>query len=148
VLSNEDRWAISDVVSLYCYVNDERQFTRLDEIFTEDVVYDLSPFGSPLIHGISGVLDYWSEERRHPVAHHPTALIVHEMSDGVVRAVWKGIGVGHKARVGSATYYNEIVRTSAGWRISRCAVHMRHSGMTIDRTVFADFLPPGFQLPA
>jgi hypothetical protein len=57
-----------------------------------------------------------TERNLHPLAHHATNIVISEDSDGTVRVLSKGIGVGRKGRVGSITYYDVVVRTVEGWR--------------------------------
>jgi len=45
-LNAEDRWAISEILSLHGHLFDGGHLDRLEEIFTPDVVYDLSDAGS------------------------------------------------------------------------------------------------------
>jgi hypothetical protein len=43
----EDKMAISDLIARYPQIVDEREFDRLDEIFTADARIDFSAFGGP-----------------------------------------------------------------------------------------------------
>jgi hypothetical protein len=116
-LTLADRLDIQQVIALYGHILDERLYTRLDELFTEDVVYDLVDFGDGVLHGIDAVRQYWLHSTQHPLAHHATNIVIDEDSDDSVRAWSKGIGVGYKGRVGSAVYKDVFVHTAAGWRI-------------------------------
>jgi hypothetical protein len=47
----EDRLAIRELLALYGYIIDERQFGRTDEIFTADARYDVTDFGKGVCRG-------------------------------------------------------------------------------------------------
>ena len=131
-LSVADRLDIQQVIALYGHILDERLFSRIDELFTADVVYDLQDFGDAVLNGIEAVREYWSLSTQHPLAHHATNIVISEGDDGVVSVWSKGIGVGYKGRVGSAVYKDVFVKTAAGWRMSQRICLLRN----------ADAIPP------
>lgn len=47
----EDRLAIRELLALYGYIIDERQFSRTGEIFTADARFDVTDFGKGVCHG-------------------------------------------------------------------------------------------------
>jgi hypothetical protein len=51
--------------------------------------------------------------------------VITEESDGTVRVLSKGIGVGRKGRVGSITYYDVVVRTVDRWRFAYRRAELR-----------------------
>jgi hypothetical protein len=51
MISVEDRLAIRELLALYGYIIDERQFSRTGEIFTADARYDVTDFGKGVCHG-------------------------------------------------------------------------------------------------
>jgi len=119
VLDPMDYVQLRRLVDLYGYLIDERKFSRIGEVFTDDVEYDLSDFGHGVLHGIDAVLAMWTAEANHPLAHHATSMLADERADGSVDLVVKGIGVGAKGRVGSVTYYDHAVSGPVGWRLAR-----------------------------
>lgn len=125
-----DRVEIHEVLGLYGHLVDERRWDELGRVFTDDVVYDATDFGMPVTRGVPALVAEWTSEvgmTRHPLAHHTTNVVVEVGDDGVVRALSKGIGVGAGGRVGSVTYRDEVVRTSAGWRIRLRTVVLRRA---------------------
>jgi hypothetical protein len=44
-LQPEDRWAIGETLSLHGHIFDAGELDRLDEIFTPEIVYDMSAVG-------------------------------------------------------------------------------------------------------
>jgi hypothetical protein len=117
MLEPADQLAIRRLADLYGYLIDNRMFSRIGEVFTEDVVYDVTDFGSGVQHGIAEVVAGW-RVARHPLAHHAISVLLGNETDGTVDLVTLAIGVGDKGRVGSVTYYDTAVRTPAGWRLS------------------------------
>ena len=105
------------LVDLYGYLIDERKFSRIGEVFTQDVVYDVSDFGHGVLRGIDEVVGMW-QEASHPLAHLAAAMLAEERADGTADLIVKGIGVGQKGRVGSVTYYDHAVRGAGGWRLA------------------------------
>ena len=51
MISVEDSLAIRELLALYGYIIDERQFSRTGEIFTADARYDVTDFGKGVCHG-------------------------------------------------------------------------------------------------
>jgi hypothetical protein len=51
MISVEDRLAIRELLALYGYIIDERQFSRTGEIFTADARCDVTDFGKGVCHG-------------------------------------------------------------------------------------------------
>jgi hypothetical protein len=115
-LSVEDRLDIQQLLNLYGHVIDERQFSRLGELFTDDAVFDLQGFDGTRFEGLAAIAQMLRESQQHPLAHHATNVVLESADDGV-RALSKGIGVGAGGRVGSVTYRDSLLRTDAGWRI-------------------------------
>jgi len=124
-----DRLAIHELLGLYGHLIDEQRWSDLDQVFTQDIVFDASDFNHMITRSLSELQAHWSSDgRMHPLAHHATNIVVSVDDDGTVRARSKGIGVGRKGRVGSATYHDVLVRTDAGWRLAeRRAVLRRPS---------------------
>ena len=126
MLDTADVLAIHTLVALYGHIIDERQWSRLDELFTADVTYEAGDFDLPTVHSLADLRALWTDpSARHPLAHHATNVVVSEDADGTVRVLSKGIGVGYGGRVGSVVYRDEIRLTPAGWRIAARSVTLR-----------------------
>jgi hypothetical protein len=127
MIDPSDRWAIHELIGLYGHVIDDRRWSDLGLVFTDDVVFDATDFGNPVTTSLEELRSLWrSDESMHPLAHHATNIIVAE-DGGTVRVSSKGIGVGHSGRVGSAVYRDVVVRTPNGWRLSHRIVELRRS---------------------
>jgi hypothetical protein len=118
-ITTEDRLAIGETIAQHGHLFDNGELTRLDELFTDDVVYDVSDVGIEPLHGIADVrraaLELGDDN---PVAHHVTNVVVTRVEDDCVRTRCKAIVVRSDGRCGSATYLDTLRRAHDGWRIS------------------------------
>ncbi|MFE0171984.1 nuclear transport factor 2 family protein [Streptomyces sp. NPDC059002] len=122
----EDRVAVTELIALHGHLFDDGQLDRLDELFTADVVYDVTDFGQPPLEGIDAIREAaLAVGEANPVGHHVTNIILTETGDDRVLARSKGIGVNADGSCGSATYEDTIVRGERGWRISRRTLRAR-----------------------
>ncbi|QLQ17456.1 MAG: nuclear transport factor 2 family protein [Micropruina sp.] len=116
-----DLVAIHQLLSLHGHLVDGREFDRFDELFTNDVVYDVTDMGQGIIQGLSSLRDVsaaFVEDERNPVGHHLTNVIVEGPIGDIVTARSKGLGVLRDGCVGTVTYVDRVVRTADGWRIA------------------------------
>ncbi|NIH86596.1 hypothetical protein FHX45_003489 [Amycolatopsis granulosa] len=51
-ITAEDRVAIHEVIALHGHVADDRDWDRLDEVFTDDVVFDVTDYGYGTLRGL------------------------------------------------------------------------------------------------
>ncbi|WP_405915000.1 nuclear transport factor 2 family protein [Streptomyces sp. NBC_00728] len=76
-LAVEDRLAITELVSLHGHLVDDGSLDRLKELFTADVVYDLTDFGEKPLCGVAAIRQAaWALGAANPVAHHVTNVVV------------------------------------------------------------------------
>lgn len=130
-LSFEDRSAIAELISLHGHLFDGGELDRLDELFTPDVVYDVTDFGQPPLEGIAAIrAAALALGDGNPLGHHVTNLVLTRVEDDVVHARCKGIGVTTDGKVGTVTYEDTLLRSPDGWRIThrRVLVHRRPLG--------------------
>ncbi|MBM4198549.1 MAG: nuclear transport factor 2 family protein [Gammaproteobacteria bacterium] len=129
MIDTADRLAIHELIGLYGIVIDERDWSRVDELFTDDVLYDMSELGLGVLQGKDAVLQLWRDrDDLHPLAHHATNIVVSAEADGnSPQVISKGLGVGRKGRVGSVTYRDLVRRTAVGWRIARRHARLRQA---------------------
>ncbi|MER7243913.1 nuclear transport factor 2 family protein [Kribbella sp. NPDC000426] len=89
-------------------------------MFTPDVQYDVSALGGGVLVGPAAA---WEAGLAlgdgNPVGHHVTNVVLTEVGPDEVASLSKGIGVMADGSCGSVTYADTVVRTAAGWRISR-----------------------------
>lgn len=121
-----DRLEIHELLGLYGHLIDGRRWGELDQVFTEDAVFDATDFGQGITRSLAELRADWeSPEATHPLAHHATNIVVRKTGEGVAEVLSKGIGVGRGGRVGSVTYHDVVVRTEAGWRLTRRRAELR-----------------------
>ena len=119
-LDLEDRLDLHELAARYGDIIDDRDWQALDRIFTEDAIFEVVDLVR--MEGLAEIKRYMHEEGRHPLAHLITNIHVAQDADGVrlrCRGVFPisapGGGPGHRVFHGS--YYDRVVKTSAGWRI-------------------------------
>lgn len=121
MLTAEDRWMIGETLSLHGHLFDEGQLDRLGELFTADVVYDVSDLGFDVLVGIDAVRDAaLALGSANPLAHIVTNIIITETGERDTAAVRsKAIAIKADHTCGTATYVDTVRRQPDGWRISR-----------------------------
>jgi len=122
----EERVAIAELISLHGHLTDAGELDRYDEVFSSDVVYDLSDFELGEMNGIPAMQDAARAlGAANPVGHHVTNMILDEAAGGVVHARSKGIGIMADGTAGSVVYDDVIERQQGAWRIRRRRVARR-----------------------
>ena len=119
-LPTEDRQAISETLSLHGHLFDEGHLDRLGEIFTPDVVYDMSAVGVGTFEGIEAI----RRAVRHlgadnPTAHHVTNIVITSEEDGRATARSKGLIILADGTLAGVTHLDSLIRHDGAWRISR-----------------------------
>ena len=129
--SLNDRAAVNDLINRHGHLVDHGEFDRLGELFTDDATYDVTDLGGGVLTGTAAMATAaLALGDRNPVGHHVTNIVVSEVGDDEATAWSKGFGVTADGRVGSVTYEDTVVRTPAGWRISRRVVRARRRPLT------------------
>ncbi|MEU9173522.1 nuclear transport factor 2 family protein [Streptomyces sp. NPDC048420] len=123
----EDHLAVTELIALHGHLVDAGALDRLDEVFTADVVHDLSDFGKGEVVGLAALKEAaLALGAGNPVAHHVTNVVVEEVTADRVRARSKGLGVMADGSCGSVTYEDTVIRVgTADWRISHRKVLAR-----------------------
>ncbi|TDC20253.1 nuclear transport factor 2 family protein [Streptomyces sp. 8K308] len=130
-LTAEDRAAVTDLVLLHGHLVDAGELDRLDELFTEDVTYDVTDLGGGPLQGLAAIREAaLAMGELNPVAHHVTNVVLTELSADRVLARSKGLGVRLDGTVGSVTYEDTVTRTAAGWRITHRVVRARRTPLS------------------
>lgn len=119
MLSTQDLIEIRQLIELYGHVLDEREFSRVGELFTEDALFDVADFGAGVHRGAAAIGALWAApESKHPLGHHATNLVITEEVEGRARVASKGMGVRPDGTVSSVLYRDVLLHTPAGWRIA------------------------------
>ncbi|MEV4235655.1 MULTISPECIES: nuclear transport factor 2 family protein [unclassified Nocardia] len=117
-LSAQDRFEIGDLIALHGHLMDAGELDRMDELFTAEIIYDLSDFGAGELRGIPALQEAAvALGNGNPVGHHITNVVIAEVG-GAVRVRSKGIGIYADGTSGSIEYDDTVVRGATGWRIS------------------------------
>ncbi|WP_242889412.1 nuclear transport factor 2 family protein [Actinomadura litoris] len=120
----DDRTAITELISMHGHLCDSGELDRLDEVFTPDVVYDITEVGQEPLLGVAACAAAGRAlGELNPVGHHVTNIVLSEIADDQVQARSKGIGVNADGTAGSVTYEDTVLRTPQGWRISHRKIH-------------------------
>ena len=120
-ITTADVLEIHRLVALHGHLVDGRELHRLDELFTPDVVYDVSASGQGVLRGVEefrAVSEAFADDEHNPVGHHVTNVVVTAVDEARASVRSKGIGVRRDGRTGSVVYDDDVVRTPEGWRIA------------------------------
>lgn len=124
-METDDRLAIHELLALHGHLVDDGDLDRLDEVFTDDVLYDLSSLGADVLHGVAEVRAAALQlGDTNPLAHLVTNILIAER-DGQVIARSKFLGVRRDGSVGSGVYVDRLRHATDGWRISHRRVSLR-----------------------
>jgi hypothetical protein len=127
----EDRMAVTELIALHGHLVDAGEFDRLGELFTPDVVYDVSDLGGEPLAGIAAIREAGLRlGADNPVAHHVTNVVLEAVDDDHIAAWSKGLGVRTDGTVGSVVYQDIVVRTPDGWRISHRTLRARRTPLS------------------
>lgn len=115
--SAEDIIEVSQILSLWAHLVDNRAWDRFAEVFTEDAYVDSSVFGFAPVTGIKAICHMASQDG-HASAHHTTNVFVQEGPNDEIVAESKGLGLVSNGAVASVTYSDRLRRTPGGWRLA------------------------------
>ncbi|QUQ62618.1 nuclear transport factor 2 family protein [Kutzneria sp. CA-103260] len=127
-LTEQDRIDIADLVNRHGHLVDAGELDRLAELFTPDVVYDVTDFGLGSLHGPAAVRDAaLALGPANPVGHHVTNIVITPVDEVTAAVQSKGIGIMAGGTVGSAVYDDVVTHGPNGWKISRRKVTARRT---------------------
>jgi hypothetical protein len=119
-LHAEDRQAIGETLALHGHLFDGGHLDRLGEIFTPDVVYDMSAVGVGTFEGIEAIRSAALQlGAGNPVAHHVTNVVITSEEGDRATARSKGLVIMADGTLASVTHLDSLRRHDGGWRISR-----------------------------
>lgn len=119
-----DRLELHELPGRYGDAIDDRAWDRLDDIFTIDGVFDLTDLGGPRCAGLDAIKQFMDVEAEHPRTHLMTNIYVDETPAGV-QLRFRIIALFDGGKVGTASYYDDVVKTPAGWRVSNRVITRR-----------------------
>ena len=119
-----DRLELHELPGRYGDAIDDRDWDRLDQIFTQDAVFDLTDVGAHRIVGLDAIKKFMDVEARHPRTHMMTNIYVDE-ADAGVKLNFRIVALLPEGKVGTASYYDDVVKTPDGWRVSNRVTTLR-----------------------
>ena len=131
-IDTADRLELHELPGRYGDAIDDRDWDRLDRIFTDDAVFDLTDLGGPRLEGLDAIKSFMDTEARHPKTHTMTNIYVDETGGGVqlhfrILAPQPEGGTGHGRLVGTASYHDDVVKTPDGWRVANRMIALRRN---------------------
>lgn len=128
-----DELALYRLQAVYGHVMDDRDWDRLDTVFTEDAVLDFRPFGLGFMEGLEAIRRDFPG-MRHPRGHHVTNIVADVDGDTATMRATLLVVLDNGTAV-SGEYRDTAVRTPDGWRISHRVgkPFPRHSQRTDNR---------------
>ena len=122
-----DRLELHELPGRYGDCIDDRAWDRLPSIFTEDAIFDLTDLGAPRLEGLAEITRFMDEEAAHPRTHMMTNIYVDDTDDGV-KLYFRIVALIGQGRTGTASYYDEVVKTPDGWRVKHRVTTLRRRG--------------------
>lgn len=119
-----DRLELHELPGRYGDAIDDRDWERLGSIFTEDAVFDLTDLGAPRLEGLDAIKRFMDVDAQHPRTHTMTNIYVDETDDGV-KLNFRIVALLPGGRAGTASYYDDVVKTDDGWRVAHRVVTLR-----------------------
>lgn len=119
-----DRLELHELPGRYGDAIDDRDWDRLDRIFTADAVFDLTDLGAPRLEGLEAIKAFMDTEAQHPRTHTMTNVYVDETDDGV-KLSFRILALLPEGRTGTASYYDDVVKTADGWRVANRVITRR-----------------------
>ena len=92
-------------------------------------MFDLTDLGSRRCQGLDDIKRFMDVEAEHPRTHLMTNIYVDEAVDGV-RLSFRIVALLGEGRVGTASYYDDVVKTPAGWRVANRVITRRRRPAT------------------
>ena len=123
-LTLEDRLDLCEIPGRYGDSIDARNWDQLRTIFTEDAVFDLTGVGSRVLVGIDDIVSFMEEEAAHARTHMMTNVYANPTADGADLR-FRVVALLGQGKAGTASYYDQVVKTDAGWRVKHRVTTLR-----------------------
>lgn len=123
-LTVEDRLELHEIPGRYGDAIDDRDWARLATIFTADAVFDLTGVGSRVLTGFDDIVNFMENEAAHPRTHMMTNVWADATAEGADLR-FRIVALLGKGRTGTASYYDQVVRTPQGWRVAHRVTTLR-----------------------
>jgi len=110
-----DRQAIYELLANYGHVLDDVAHHRYPEIFTEDVVFDMSAYGVANLNSRAEIAAAF--QGRNMYGHLTTNIVVETLDADSAQVHSKYIAFANDGGIQTGDYFDVVVRTDAGWRL-------------------------------
>ena len=111
-----DRLELHELPGRYGDAIDDRNWDGLARIFTLDATFDLTDLGVPMLTGLARIKQFMDVEAQHPRTHMMTNIYVDETPTGV-KMYFRIVALLGEGKVGTASYYDDVIKTPDGWRV-------------------------------
>lgn len=123
-ITTDDRLELHELPGRYGDAIDDRDWDALDRVFTDDAVFDLTDLGIPLLEGLPEIKRFMDQDAHHPRTHTMTNIYVDDTAEGV-KLNFRIVALRKGGLAGTASYYDDVVKTDAGWRVVHRVVTLR-----------------------
>lgn len=123
-MDSADRLELHELPGRYGDAIDDRDWPGLARIFTADASFDLTDLGGPKLTNLAEIQRYMDTEAQHPRTHLMTNIYVDETANGV-KLSFRIVALLGQGKVGTASYYDDVVKTAAGWRVKDRVITLR-----------------------
>jgi hypothetical protein len=121
---------ITDLINLHGHLLDAGDLDRAGELFTRDVVYDVSDFGFGTVQGSVALRDYLlALGQANPIGHHVTNIVITQIDERSARVRSKGLGVRADGTARSVVYDDIVTLQPDGWKIGHRTVTLRRTAL-------------------
>jgi len=110
-----DRQAIYELLGNYGHILDDVAHHRYPEIFTEDMVFDMSAYGHANLNSRAEIAAAF--QGRNMYGHLTTNIVIEELLPDSATVHSKYITFANDGNIQTGDYFDIIVRTDAGWRL-------------------------------
>ena len=111
-----DRLELHELPGRYGDAIDDRDWEGLNRIFTDDATFDLTDLGVPMLTGLPAIKRFMDVDAEHPLTHMMTNIYVDQLPDRVTMN-FRIVALRKGGLVGTASYYDVVVKTPDGWRV-------------------------------
>jgi hypothetical protein len=122
-----DRLELHELPGRYGDAIDDRDWDRLDSIFTDDAVFDLTDLGSRRLEGLDDIKRFMDVEAQHPRTHLMANIYADETPEGATLS-FRIIAMLPERRLATASYVDQVVKTPEGWRVAHRVITARRPG--------------------
>ena len=123
-----DRLELHELPGRYGDAIDDRDWEGLARIFTDDATFDLTDLGVPMLTGLPAIKRFMDVDAEHPLTHMMTNIYVDETPSGVTMN-FRIVALRKGGLVGTASYYDIVVKTPDGWRVKERVTTRRRRDM-------------------